>query len=100
MGEHCGTKLTDHESITWIDEDCRICQDIQTKVRRLRKERENIMRWRNDPKTNFRASIEKAERESQNLEGQIRDLEQKRPRAKLSPGHHSLGKLQMKLLVN
>jgi flagellar motility protein MotE (MotC chaperone) len=100
MGEHCGTKLTDHESMTWIDEDCRICQDIQTKARRLRKERENITRWKNDSRNSFRASIEKAERESEVLEEQIRDLEQKRPRARLSPSQHSLGELKLKLLAH
>lgn len=86
MGEHCQAKLVDTENLTFIDEDCRLCQDIQTKTRRLRKEQDNISRWKSDNRNNFRASIEKAERESQQLQEAIREMTQRRPAVKLSKG--------------
>jgi hypothetical protein len=63
MGETCGAKLVHHESVTKSDQECKICQEMQIKVRRLRKEQDNIARWRKEG-TKFLASIEKAERES------------------------------------
>jgi hypothetical protein len=86
MGEHCQAKLVDTDNLAFLDEDCRLCQDIQTKTRRLRKEQDNISRWRSDSKVNFRASIEKAERESQQLQEAIREMTQRRPAIKLSKG--------------
>ena len=86
MGEVCGAKLADTHNLSFVDDDCRVCQDIETKKRRLRKEQDNIARWRSDRKNDFRASIEKATRESQILAEQIRELEQRRPSARLGRG--------------
>lgn len=78
MGETCGAKLVHHESVTKSDQDCKICQEIQVKVRRLRKEQDNIARWRKEG-TKFSASIEKAERESAALREQIQEMSSRRP---------------------
>ena len=83
IGETCGAKLADTSNLSYVNEDCRICQDIQTKTRRLRKEQDNIARWRNDNRTNFRASIEKATRESQQLAEQIHELNSRRPAVRI-----------------
>jgi hypothetical protein len=81
MGETCGAKLVHHESVTKSDQECKICQEMQIKVRRLRKEQDNIARWEKEATkgTRFTASIEKAERESDALREQIRDMHSKRP---------------------
>ena len=94
MGEVCGAKLADTHNLNFIDEYCRVCQDIETKKRRLRKEQDNIARWRGDRKNNFGASIEKATRESQILVEQIRELEQRRPSARLGPPGGRPGKFK------
>lgn len=78
MGETCGAKLVHHESVTKSGQDCKICQEIQVKVRRLRKEQDNIARWRKEG-TKFSASIEKAERESAALREQIQEMSSRRP---------------------
>ena len=87
IGEHCGAKLVDAENQRYEDDDCKFCQDIETKKRRLRKEQDNIRRWQSDSRNSFRASIEKATRESQNLVDQINELTQRRPSVKLSRGN-------------
>lgn len=92
MGEVCGAKLADTHNLSFVDDDCRVCQDIETKKRRLRKEQDNIARWRGDRRNNFGASIEKATRESQILVEQIRELEQRRPSARLGPPAGRQGK--------
>ncbi len=97
MGEVCGAKLADTHNLSFVDEDCRFCQDIQTKKRRLNKEQDNIARWRSDRRTDFRASIEKAIRESQILGEQIRDLEQRRPSFRLAPAGQP-GKFETKAI--
>lgn len=78
MGETCGAKLVHHESVTKSPEDCKICQEITIKQRRLQKERDNIARWSKDG-SKFAASMEKAEREAQQLAETIRELHNKRP---------------------
>jgi len=78
MGETCGAKLVHHESVTKSDQECKICQEMQIKVRRLRKEQDNIARWRKEG-TKFLASIEKAERESGALREQIEEMYSRRP---------------------
>lgn len=83
MGEHCGAKLTDADSQVHAREVCRLCLDIATKERRLQKEQDNINRWSKDTRMNFRASIEKAERESHILRQQIEELIQRRPAVRL-----------------
>lgn len=78
MGETCGAKLVHHESVTRCDEPCRTCQDIDTKKRRLQRERANIERWRREG-DRFAASIAKAEREARELERTIQEMNQRRP---------------------
>lgn len=77
MGETCGAKLADPDNIQFIDDTCRICKEIRIKERRLQKECDNITRWRREG-DRFRASIEKAERESRQLEEAIAELQDKR----------------------
>jgi len=78
MGETCGAKLVHHESVTKTNEDCRLCQEIKVKQRRLQKELDNISRWSKEG-NRFSASIEKAQREAKQLEDTIRDLYNRRP---------------------
>jgi hypothetical protein len=85
MGEHCDAKLVDTDNLQRIDDVCRICQDIETKRRRWKREQDNITRWQNDRKNDFHASIEKAQRESRILEEQMRELHSRRPLVKMSP---------------
>jgi len=77
MGETCGAKLLDHESLVNVNEDCRTCQEIAVKRRRLQKERDNIARWEREG-NRFRASIEKAQREASQLQESIEELRRKR----------------------
>jgi hypothetical protein len=86
MGETCGQKLLDDGGHQYSPDICRICQDIETKKRRLEKEQSNIKRWRVDTRNNFAASIIKAERESQILLDQIEELTQRRSLAKFGKG--------------
>ena len=79
MVEKCGATLLYHESLTFIDDDCRICQDIKTKGRRLQREQDNVARWQKDGRDTFRASIEKSQRECRTLEDHIRELWAWRP---------------------
>ena len=78
MGETCGAKLVHHESVTKSPEDCRLCQEITIKQRKLQKERDNIARWSKEG-NRFSASIEKAQREERSLENMIRDMWNRRP---------------------
>lgn len=94
MGEHCGAKLTDENSQIFLSEPCRLCVDIATKERRLQKEQDNINRWTKDTRMNFRASIEKAERESHILKQQIEELIQRRPAVRLRGVRQGLAPLE------
>ena len=88
-GETCGAKLVHDEYRQRRGEECRICRDILTKSGRLQKERANIARWKKDGRK-FEASIEKAERESRQLEDILRELNQRRPSYQLSRGGQGL----------
>lgn len=92
IGETCGAKLVHTESITDKDEPCKTCQELQVKQRRLAKIRENIDRWSSEG-DRFLASLDKAEREAQELKEKIRELHAKRPSVeKKSNGQrHGLG---------
>ena len=90
MGETCGAKLVHHESVTKSDQDCKLCQEIQVKARRLRKEKDNIARW-NKEGNKFSASIEKAQRESAALQDQIQDLYARRPSIKMKMNGQARG---------
>ena len=83
IGETCGAKLVDLDSVERVDAECRKCYEIQVKHRRLRKEVDNIQRWSREG-NKFRASIEKALREKTALEEAIRQLQ----RDRVSSQHH------------
>lgn len=84
-GETCGAKLS-HEMYTTYDSGyCKICQDIQVKRRRIKKEEENLARWRREPQR-FKASIEKAEAERDALLRTVAELNAKRPSVAFSWG--------------
>lgn len=78
MGEVCGAKLVHEESVEKAPEACKTCQNIETKRRRLRREQENIARWKKEGEK-FAASIEKAENESAVLKEQIQSYWVQRP---------------------
>ncbi|KAK5227342.1 hypothetical protein LTR47_006738 [Exophiala xenobiotica] len=81
MGETCGARLIDPDNVTKVNDDCKLCQEIQVKRRRLQKENDNIARWRREG-GNFRASIEKAQREVKQLEETIAEMHSRRPKVK------------------
>lgn len=83
IGETCGAKLVDHDSVTRVNEDCRLCQEISVKERRLQRERDNIKRWSLEG-NRFQASIERAQREARQLEQTIHDMRSKRSSVVLS----------------
>lgn len=77
MGEVCGAKLTDTESVVKVAEVCRFCQELDVKRRRRQREVDNIVRW-NTEGDRFRASIERATREVQVLDTAIDELDNRR----------------------
>lgn len=82
-GETCGAKLSDDRCMSRSDSYCKICQDILVKKRRIKKEEENIARWKREAHK-FRASIEKSESERAMLIRLVNELERKRPRVAFS----------------
>ena len=82
MGETCGVKLVHHDFLTHSPDLCRTCRDKTIKERKLKKEIQNIERWRKEGKK-FSASIEKAENEAERLGEQIRVLESNRASNKM-----------------
>ena len=83
LGETCGAKLSDMESITRMGDDCRICQHISVKQRRLQRVTDNLIRWRQEG-DKFSATIEKARREAADLVTTIHKLHKKRTSFALS----------------
>lgn len=77
IGETCGAKLVDTENVTRVNEDCRLCQEIVIKQRRLQRERDNIRRWSLEG-DRFQASIERAQREANQLEQTIKEMRSRR----------------------
>ena len=77
LGESCGAKLSLDQCMSRSDSFCKTCQDILVKERRIKKEKENLARWKREP-DKFRASIEKSESEITMLIRQVNELEQKR----------------------
>lgn len=90
IGETCGAKLVHEESVEKVDEPCRKCTDIETKKRRLRRELDNIDRWKRDG-NKFIASIEKAQREAKALERQIQDINAERVSVQMNRQAGGLG---------
>ncbi|RMZ84556.1 hypothetical protein DV737_g1222, partial [Chaetothyriales sp. CBS 132003] len=77
MGEVCGRKFFDTDDTTTVSDDCRLCQDIKVKTNRLRKEEENIRRWKQEG-DRFKSSIAKSEGLRRELIDLIRDMESRR----------------------
>ncbi|KIW16308.1 hypothetical protein PV08_06359 [Exophiala spinifera] len=77
MGETCGAKLVDPDNVINVQDQCRICKEIEVKQRRMQKELDNIARWRREG-DKFRASIEKAQREARMLQETIDELHSRR----------------------
>ncbi|KAK5045204.1 hypothetical protein LTR84_009537 [Exophiala bonariae] len=78
IGEVCGAKLVDTENVTMSPDDCKLCQEIKVKQRRLQKERDNIKRWSREG-ARFSGLIEKAQRDARELEATIALLTSRRP---------------------
>lgn len=78
IGETCGAKLIHSESVTRSATICKICEEINTKQRRLSRTQDNISRWSNEA-DKFSASLEKACREAKELEDKIKELHLRRP---------------------
>lgn len=77
MGETCGAKLVDTDNVKKVDEDCKLCQEIGVKERKLQREKDNIRRWSREG-GRFAASLERAQREAYDLEQTIRELRGRR----------------------
>ena len=68
IGETCGMKLINQTLL--VPQKCKICDKIDTKLRRREKLVENVTRW-NREAHKFRASIEKAMGEIRGLDSEI-----------------------------
>lgn len=71
MGETCGQKLIYHTEL--LDQQCRLCDQIEKKNRRLRKMWADMERWRAEG--NRRATVEKTERDYRDVAAQISQLQ-------------------------
>lgn len=77
IGETCGAKLVAEEQVVRKDEECKVCQEIGVKQRKMQKLKDNIYRWKAEGNS-FQASLEKARRDAAELESKIRSLETRR----------------------
>ncbi|KAK4444504.1 hypothetical protein QBC34DRAFT_308838 [Podospora aff. communis PSN243] len=69
-GETCGLKLVYDTSFQHSQ--CKICEQIGKKGRRVRKMSDDIMRWQREG--NRRATIEKTQKDIEEIQSQIDDL--------------------------
>lgn len=84
MGETCGMKLVMQTLPTGTK--CKLCEKIDTKMRRRAAEVDRIGRWQREG-SKFRASIDKAMEIIRNLDGEIYELSCERNRRLQSIGH-------------
>jgi hypothetical protein len=77
-GETCRAKLSNDMCMSRSYSYCKICKAILAKKQRIKKEEENLTRWKREPHK-FRASIEKSESERAALLRMVNDLKLKRP---------------------
>ena len=77
-GEQCGLRFLHDENLLELDEDCKICQEIAVKKRKLQRENANIERWTREG-SKLMASIHKARIEVEILQSKIANLEDQRP---------------------
>jgi len=83
MGETCGMRLinnTDH-----IQGLCRLCDKIETKIRRRNTEVDRLTRWRREGSM-FRASMERSQNLIKDLDQEIRQLEHDRQLKRMNIG--------------
>lgn len=70
MGETCGLKLV--WDTVRLDSDCRLCEDIAKKNRRIKKLEDDIQRWHSEG--NRKATLEKADKDLSEILQQRRKL--------------------------
>ena len=61
VGETCGVKLSDADDITFVDANCKLCQQIGVQHRQTERLANRLVRWKREEAT-FAASTEKAEK--------------------------------------
>ena len=83
IGETCGVKLSDTDDITFVDTNCKLCQQIGIEQRRIERLTERLGRWEREEAI-FPASIEKAEGDIMTGIATIRQLQHRRPSVLLS----------------
>lgn len=88
IGETCGVKLSDTDDITFVDTDCRLCQQIGVQQRRIERLAKRLVRWKRE-EGKFPASIEKAEREIATGKATIHQLQHQRSSILLSRKENS-----------
>lgn len=71
IGETCGMKLV--YATVPVATKCKMCEKLDTKLRRRAAEVDRINRWQRDG-GKFRASIDKSMETIRNLDGEIREL--------------------------
>jgi hypothetical protein len=84
MGETCGMKLVMQTIPTGTK--CKLCDKIETKMRRRTAEVDRIGRWQREG-TKFRASIDKAMEIIRSLDSEIYELGCERSRRLQAIGH-------------
>lgn len=85
IGETCGMKLV--MSTVAVGQKCKLCEKIDTKLRRRQGEVERITRWQREG-GKFRASIEKALEAISYLDQEVQELYCERTRRLQTIGSH------------
>jgi hypothetical protein len=83
MGETCGMKLINNTEN--IQAQCKLCDKIETKYRRLNTEIERLARWRREGGV-LKASMERTQNQIKDLEQEIRRLEHDRQMKRMNIG--------------
>jgi hypothetical protein len=83
MGETCGMKLINNTEN--IGAQCKLCDKIETKYRRLNAEIERLSRWRREGGV-LKASMERSQNQIKDLEQEIRRLEHDRQMKRMNIG--------------
>lgn len=86
MGETCGMKLVNNAE--YMPSQCKICEKIETKHRRIAAENERIVRWQNEGGVK-KASIEKSQDIITELQDEIRHLEHERHMKQINIGNRT-----------
>src|SRR6266487_1765920 len=83
MGETCGMRLINNT--VNIQGLCRLCEKIETKIRRRNAEVERLARWRREGSV-LKASMERSQNLIKDLEHEIRQLEHDRQLKRMTIG--------------